>query len=93
MYRKHFPAMLLPTRYRKLPHANVEQLDASIASCGEQLILMLLRPGNVKQAVLRLEELLADDAVRGQVEDIETSIADQPKIGTGSYGESVVEEG
>lgn len=75
MYGKDLARMFLPSSDRKLAHADVEQFYTSIAARGKELVLVLLRPGNVKEAVLGLEEFLADDAFGGEVEDVEAAVA------------------
>jgi hypothetical protein len=84
--------MLLPSRYRKFAYANVEELYTPIASGSQQLVLVLFRPSDIEQAILRLEELLAGDAVGGQVKDIETAISHEAKVGACTDCETAVEE-
>ena len=88
VHREHFSSMLLPARYRELAHTNVEQLYASISAGREELVLVLFRPGQVEEAVLGFEELLAYDSVGGEVEDEESAIADEAEIGARAYGEA-----
>jgi hypothetical protein len=78
--------MLLPARYGEFTHADVEQLYASISTCREKLVLVLFRPGQVEEAVLGFEELLAEDPVGGEVEDEESAIADEAEVGACAYG-------
>src|SRR4051794_34157565 len=63
VHREHFSPMLLPSRYGELAHADVEQLYTPVSASREKLVLVLFRPGQVEEAVLGFEELLAYDAV------------------------------
>lgn len=54
---------------------------------------MLLRPGNVEQAVLSFEELLAGDALGGEIEGVEATVADEAEVGAAADGDARVEEG
>ena len=92
VHRKHFSSMLLPARDRELAHPNVKQFYASIASSSEKLVLVLFGPGEVEEAVLGLEEFLADDALGGQIKDVQPSIANETEVCDSAHGEERVEE-
>jgi len=93
VHREHFSPMLLPASDRELAHSNIEQFYASIASRSEQLIFVLFGPGQIEEAVLGFEELFAYDALSGQVENIQPSIAYETEVRACTYGEARVEEG
>lgn len=93
MGAEHLSAMFLPSRNRKLADADIEELDAPVAACGQELILMLFGPGKVEEAILCFEVLFTCDAVGGQIENIETSISNETKVGAARDGDTGVEEG
>ena len=78
--------MLLPARYGKLAHTDIEQFYTSISTCSEKLVLVLFRPGQVEEAVLGFEELLAHDPFGCEVKDEESSISDETEVCACAYG-------
>ena len=55
---KDLPHVLFPGLDRKLVNANVEELDGTITSSDEDLILVCFGPGEVEQRVLSIEPWL-----------------------------------
>ena len=80
MHGKDVAAVLLPAGDGELAHAHVEQLDAAVAAGGQELVRMLLRPRQVEQTVLGLEELVADDSIGCQAEDERRPLPTRPKL-------------
>ena len=97
MHAEYLSSMLLPACYWELGscsiQADIKELDAPVSACCEELVLMLLAPRQIEQAVLRLEVFLANDAVGREVEVVEASVAYEAEVCAGADGEARVEEG
>lgn len=72
--------MFFPARNGEVVGCGVEQLDAAIARCGEDLVLVDFRPGQIVERVLRGESGLQMNMSALHVRGLRTVRADSKPL-------------